>query len=78
VNLRAAVVGGFLVLALAPALPAARAAQERGQARDAERAGDQAAILRRTQEFLRAVSRGEAATSRPSGRITASTPAATT
>jgi uncharacterized protein (TIGR02246 family) len=60
VNLRAAVAGGFLVLALAPAPPAARAAQERGQARDAERAGDQAAILRRTQEFLRAVSRGEA------------------
>jgi uncharacterized protein (TIGR02246 family) len=60
VNLRTAVVGGFLVLALAPAPPAARAAQERGQARGAERAGDQAAILRRTQEFLRAFSRGEA------------------
>jgi uncharacterized protein (TIGR02246 family) len=56
VNLRAAVAGGFLVLALAPAPPAVRAAQESGQARDA----DQAAIVRRTQEFLRAVSRGEA------------------
>jgi uncharacterized protein (TIGR02246 family) len=60
VNLRAAVVGGCLVLALAPALPAQRATQERGQARDAERAGDQAAIQRRTQEFLRAVSRADA------------------
>jgi uncharacterized protein (TIGR02246 family) len=60
VNLRAAVVGGALVLALAPAPPAARAAQQSRQAQGAERASDQAAILRRTQEFLRAVSRGEA------------------
>jgi uncharacterized protein (TIGR02246 family) len=60
VNLRAAAVGGFLVLVLAPTSPVARAAQESGQARDAERSGDQAAILRRTQEFLRVVSRGEA------------------
>src|SRR5512135_3356567 len=58
VNLRAAVAGGVLVLAPAP--PAARAAQESGQARDAERAGDLAAIRRRIEEFLRVVSRGDA------------------
>ena len=40
--------------------PAARAAQEGGQARDAEPAGDQADIQRRTEELIRAFSRGDA------------------
>jgi uncharacterized protein (TIGR02246 family) len=60
VSLRAAVAGGLLLFALAPALPAPRAAQDNGQARNADRAGDQAAIRQRTEEFLRAVARGEA------------------
>lgn len=60
VNLRVAMAGGVLVLALASASPASRAAQERSQARDAERAGDQAAIRQRTEEFLRAFSKGDA------------------
>jgi uncharacterized protein (TIGR02246 family) len=60
VSLRAAVAGGVMILVLAPAPPAARAAQETGQNRDAGRAGDPAAIRQRTEEFLRAVSKGDA------------------
>jgi uncharacterized protein (TIGR02246 family) len=60
VSLPAAVAGGVLILALAPAPPAAWAAQETVQVRDTDRAGDLAAIRQRTEEFLKAVSKGDA------------------
>jgi uncharacterized protein (TIGR02246 family) len=60
VSLRAAVAGGVLFLALAPLPSAAWAAYESGQPPDAERAGDQAAIRQRTEEFIKAFCRGDA------------------